>query len=315
MRRLAEGKPGKPGKRWPLLLTAVLALSGCTPVTEGPEGPSSDTTSGAVSAPEDPLREARANNRFRYVDPDFPDHPVVLDDPHGRESTGLFFDRSQTAVIAGPSDAAQLRAASIAVVSRAPMLNYTRDTHHRVVAEVERLGATHVLLVGDVQLAATSGARRVIRDPGTLEALGHLTARRFTERTVATPADIVPELAALDSGESILLVPAWDSLPEQPVDDDEQLPAFPAQSRRDARAAPVVLATAASPVVSVANARSYGADVTVLDDPDPAASLEAMQQVAGLSDGPLVALGSQFGSGARLAERIRMGEANFSSAP
>ncbi len=294
----------------PVLLTAALFLSGCAVGEEG---------AGLFSAPEavvtgagddDPLREARAANRFRYVDPDFPATPVVLEDSDGRGSAELFFGASQTAVVSGPSDAAQLRAASIAVANHAPMLVYTRETHPEIVAELEKLGASHILLVGDVQLAATSGNREVIRDPGTLDALGQLTARRFTEQTVDDPADMVPALAVLDPGESTLLVPTWDELPAEQTA-GERLPAFPAQSRRDARAAPVVIATAASPLVAVANARSYGADVTVLDDPDPAVSLESMNRVAGLADRPLIALGGQFGTAGQLAERIRAGEERF----
>lgn len=67
---------------------------------------------------------------------------------------------------------------------------------------------------------------------------------------------------------------------------------------------PVVLATPESPVVDVANARAYGADVTVLDYPDPRVSEDASKAVAGLADRPLVALGAQFGSAERLTGAI-----------
>ncbi|AGF72304.1 hypothetical protein [Corynebacterium halotolerans] len=291
-----------------LLFAAVLALGGCGVAGQGPDPTASPAT---ATTGEHPLREARAANQSRYVTPAFPDTPMVLDDPNGLETSRLFFEQSGTVVVAGPSDAAQLRAASIAVASHAPMLSYSDETHHPIVAEIERLGASRVLLVGDVQLATTSGSREVIRDPGTLEALDYLTARRFTGQTVPAPGDMVADLAALEPGGSVLLVPAWEQLPEIPAE-EANLPAFPAQSRRDARAAPVVIATAASPVVSVANARSYGADVSVLPDPDPASSLASMKTVAGLADRPLIALGGQFGSSEELVERIRAGEEKYS---
>lgn len=293
-----------------LLVVGMLALGACTtPQETGTATPAAGTTATETAAVADPLRQARAENLNRTVDERFPAEPLVLVDHAGLETSLLFFDDSATLIIADPSDAAQLRAASIAAVTHAPVLIYRAERRNALIAEVERLGAERILLTGDVPLATTTGARTVVRDPGTVEALGELTVLQFTERTVDRPENMVAEVAALDPAEPTLLVPGWEELQTRGSGRGSgRLPAFPAQSRRDAQAAPVIVATAATPVVSVANARSYGAGVRVLDGPDPGGSLESISQVAGLAEGPLIALGEQFGDAGVLSARIEAGE-------
>lgn len=296
-----------------LLVVGLLAVGACTVPQEQSPTPA-PTPATETNAPADPLRQARADNRNRTVDERFPAEPLVLADHEGLETIRLFFDDSGTLIIADPSDAAQLRAASIAAVAHAPMLTYRPEIRDALLVEIDRLGADRILLIGDVPLATTTGSRMVVRDPGTVEALGELTVLEFAERTVDRREDMVAEVAALDPAEPTLLVPAWDELrTRESGRDSGRLPAFPAQSRRDAQAAPVIVATAATPVVSVANARSYGAGVRVLADPDPGRSVESMSQVAGLAEGPLLALGEQFGDAGVLAARIEAGEERLRS--
>ena len=88
----------------------------------------------------------------------------------------------------------------------------------------------------------------------------------------------------------------------------EDVKAFPAQSPRDGGQSPVVLASPDSSIPAVATARAFGADVNVLSFPDPRVTHESMEKVAGLSEGPVVALGSQFGDADTLRGAIKMGE-------
>ena len=144
--------------------------------------------------------EARAANRGRNVSEQFGQQPQVVADDAGTgvASSELFFPSSDTLVISGPSDAAQLRAASIGVVSHAPVLRFVPGQSEQIMAELDRLGATTVLTVGDVDLPATGEDVEVFADDGSMEALGEITAKEFEEQTVATPEEMVEATAALD---------------------------------------------------------------------------------------------------------------------
>lgn len=255
-------------------------------------------------------REARAANRNRNVAPEFGQGPQVVSDAGntGLETSRLFFEDSETLVVSGPSDAAQLRAASIAVVSHAPVVRHTPEQQEEILAEIDRLGASRVLTVGEVDLPDLGDDIEVFADGGTTEDLADLTAKEFTEQPVSDYAEMAEATANLDPEQSILLVPEWEEFPATRDAGDEELPALPAQSRRDADAAPVIIASPATNTVDVANARSYGGEVRVMEYPDPRLNTETMEMVAGLSDQPLVALGEQFGDAELLAEKIRLGE-------
>lgn len=255
----------------------------------------------ANSEERDPLAAAIAVNESRHVATAFEEHPVVLDDEKGLTSLRYFFPNSETLVLSDASVEAQLRAASIAVAAHAPMLVYDPARRQEILTEIERLKTYTVLTVGDVALARASGRVRVYRDPGGLGALGEMTAVRFTDQPVDAPADAATAVAQLDPQHPAWLHATW----ADPV----VLPGavarpFPIMSRRDAQMAPVVVATPESSIASVANARSFGARVTMVDDPDPRNSDQTLFAMAGLAQLPMVALGSQFGDENELPEKI-----------
>lgn len=256
-----------------------------------------------------PYAEARAANISRNVASEFGEAPQVLDDESGSgiASSELFFPSSETLVVSGPSDAEQLRAASIAVVSHAPVLRYTPEQEDAIVAEAERLGANRILTVGEVELPAIEGAE-IFADDGSEEGLGEITALQFTEQTVASPEEMAAATANLDPGATTLLTAAWEEYPDTRAEDADEVPSLPAGSRRDADASPVIIASPESSTIEVANARSYGGEVRMMDYPDPRLNTETMEMVAGLADQPLVALGGQFGDAELLAEKIQLGE-------
>lgn len=265
----------------------------------------------AACAPEaqlSPLERAKGVNQSKHVAQQFADQPEVVDDVLGIKTTRLFFPTSETLILSDATVEAQLRAASIAVATNAPMMVYDPSRHAEYVQMIASMRTVTVLTVGDVSVAPSSGAVRVRRDPGGLRALGEMTALRFSERAVDDPVDAVPEVAAQYQREPTWLRAAWADPVVLPGAKPEPLPI---QSRRDANMAPRVVATWESSIPSVANARSYGASVTVVPLPDPRKSQETLFAMAGLSELPLVALGSQFGTSDELAQRIREAEAAY----
>lgn len=255
-----------------------------------------------------PLERARGVNQSKHVGKLFAGEPEVVDDVLGIKTTRLFFPTSETLVLSDTSVEAQLRAASIAVTTNAPMMVYDPARHAEYVQMIADMRTVNVLTVGDVAIAPSKGAVSVRRDPGGLRALEQMTALRYRERTVATPQEAVREVSDLHQREPLWLRAQWADPAVLPASNPEP---FPIQSRRDANMAPRVVATWESSIPSVANARSYGADVTVVPLADPRKSEQTLFAMAGLAERPLVALGGQFGTSEELVGRIREAEAAF----
>lgn len=271
-----------------------------------------------TSTPELSLEEARANNDSRLVAEHFRQPIRVLHDKSGLESVAMFFDSSDTMIIAEDSPAAQLRGASLAISQHAPMLTYDKSLHRDIISMVENLGVKRAVTIGDVSIASTDGEYLVFKDPMTEKSLGELTAFDYDTRVVGDKNEAVRAVAALEPQERIELVPGWGS--DQEVDElsereeSAKVPALPAQSRRDGQMAPVIVATPNTSLVSVANARSYGGNVKVLDSGNPTDSKESFKQVVGLGQGPLIALGEDFVSSRELTARIADAEEKFAKA-
>lgn len=240
----------------------------------------------------------------------FEEHPVVIDGERGMESLRYFFTASETLVVTDATLEAQLRGASIAVAAHAPMLVYSPGHRQEILREIEKLKTHTVLTVGDVSLARTSGRVRVYRDPGGMAALGAMTAERFNTHVVERPEDAAAAVAGLDPNKPTWLRAGWADPVVMP---GAEAKPFPISSRRDAQMAPVVVATSESPIADVANARSFGAAVTVVDDPDPRESEQGLFAMAGLAELPLVALGGQFGTSEGLSSRIMQAEEYYSA--
>ncbi len=310
------------------LLVAALPAAGCfstphpTPTTSTGAPISTDDAQADTGINPD-LIAARNTNLNRHVSPDFPNHPIVLPD---RDLTGVdasqhFFTTSETLVVTSNDPTSQLRAASIAVISHAPMLTLTTTNRAAILNEIARLKTHTILIVGDIPHLPAQPGIDYITDPETPDALGKLTALQFVTRAITNQRHIPHAIADLDGDTAVELVPAWHTNTSttstisataapttRPTQAPTDLKAFPAQSRRDADTAPIVIATAASTIAGIATAKAFGATIRILDDPDPRYSLATMKQVAGLADQPLIALGAQFGTAAVLADRIRRGE-------
>ncbi|MDO4927743.1 MAG: hypothetical protein Q3976_01540 [Corynebacterium sp.] len=289
------------------IITVSIALVSCTS-----EDPADIATTQPTSV--NSLTEARRENLSHNVNDTFPDHPVVLSDDSetGAATAEYFFDKSDTLIIAEDTLAAQLRAASIAVVTHAPMLTMTEQGRATVISELERLGASYVLLVGNVSLAQADGDVRVIQDPGTADSLSDLTALEFKNYDIEVPAAVVPTLASLDPNEYVELTASWAPETAEAKDvekAEENLSVFPVQSRRDADTAPYVVASYTSRIADIATARSFGAQVRVMSYPDPRYAADDLLQVVGLEDHSVAALGADFGTDESFAQRIAMATA------
>ncbi|APT88976.1 hypothetical protein CFRA_06600 [Corynebacterium frankenforstense DSM 45800] len=321
---------------------AAIAATVLTSCSDSGEGDGSDTAAATSAAS---VEEAAEQNRDREVDERFGDRPQVLADASGTgvESSALFFDSSESVVLAGPDVADQLRAASAAVAAHAPLLEVTPETAGEVADEIERLGASIAVTFGDVKAPDVEGLT-VVRAPAGEDGLEQLTSLSFERTEVPADKGAVRALAEFDAENPQELAPgaglenpapaeaapaegeapaadgAEGSPDAQPAEDKDENKdksggeaeqsgesgdaegALPVSTPRENP--PVVLATPESPAVDVANARAYGADVYVMDYPDPRVSEEASKAVAGLADRPLVALGAQFGSAERLTGAI-----------
>ena len=261
--------------------------------------------------PADPYDSAKAVNESRHVAERFEERPVVIDDTQGIATLRYFFPKSETLIVSDATVEAQLRAASIAVAAHAPMIVYDPARHQEISHEVERLSTYTVLTVGDVAMARTSGRVRVYRDPGSAEALGDMTSVRFDEQEIADPSNAAAAVAALDPNQPTWLKAAWAQPKVMP---GAEAKPFPMLSRRDAQMAPVVVATPQSSIAAIANARSFGADVTLVSNPDPRESEQTLFTMAGLAQAPLVALGEQFGSSDELSAKIMQAEESYLAA-
>lgn len=287
----------------------TLGLASCAATDDASDGTTEASTSIAAQQEDNrPYAEARAVNVSRAVSEAFPGEPTVITDAgfSGVSASEMFFDKSDTVVVSGPGIAQELRAASIGVVSHAPVLHAPGNNDEEILAEIERLGANTVLIVGDALKDFKDDTMTIIQDRGTEEALAQLTALQFEEQSIGDISEVVQATAELQPENQTLLVPSWEKVPTTTGED--KLPAFPAQSARDGEVAPIVLATAESGISAVATARAYGASIRFMDHHDPRLNAEHMEMVAGLADKPLLALGEQFGTGEQLAAKIERGE-------
>lgn len=285
-------------------LVAGALVAGCAGHRDHVAVPAGITT----MAPADiDLEGAASQNQGRLVSDSFSGGIRVLDDAWGLGAVEAFYPDSDSLIIAQATDAAQLRAASLAVGQHVPMVTYDDSVRSSIIALVDVLGVTRILLVGEVPLAETSGSLQVIQDPGTNAAMGELTAFQPTSQVVGRPDRMVQAVAGLDPAAHTELKAAWEPTAQIDVREGKRVAALPAQSPRDGQMAPIIVATPDAPVAAVATAKAYGGQVRVMATGDPTETKASFAMVAGLADGPLVALGKEFGDVHLLSDRIRQG--------
>jgi hypothetical protein len=203
------------------------------------------------------------------------------------------------------------------------------DGRAAVQEELSRLGTEAVLAVGPAAAGSVTGpagdpagdasdlAVSVVSPPGPASdgyaGLEDIAAVPLGEPSptpvagaVAAVAALAPDAPAVPVVEPRSAPPPAPGSPSAPatVDAPADGPPLPATSP-GARAAGTVVLAAGAPewLAAVATARAAGADVVVLDEPDPRTSPEAIAALA-TADGPTVALGDAFGAPDLLTRRL-----------
>ena len=287
------------------VLVASLALAACgTPVTESKlvRRGLSDLDESEID-----LSKAKAENQNRLIDPKFDGKLVIVNDPIGIEASRLFFEDSDSLVLFAPDDKSILRAATLAVNQHLPAVQYDDARRLEIHKLLTDLGVSRLVVVGDVPWTKTSGEFSVIKDPGTHKALGEFTAFQYGSKVVASPEQMVKDIARLDKTPQMELRPAWVPYEGELDAGEEKSQPIPAQSRRDGQMAPNIVATKDSPIANVITAAAYGGRVLVVPTAGPLADKHSMAAVAGLEDGALVALGPEFGRVKEFKAKIKQG--------
>lgn len=213
---------------------------------------------------------------------------VIADaDGTGVDASQRFFESSDVLVVSAPAPADQLRAASLAVAAGAPMITTSATD---LAGELDRLGARTVVTVGEV-----TGL------PGDIEIIdGAATDREVTAQAVPAQEETVAAVAGLDPADPTLLTAGWE---EPAATETAGLPEL--EHAEHPLEMPPVLATPDTGIAAVATARAAGADVEVLDVPDPRITSESMALV---TDQDVLALGQQFGTDEEFAVLVDLAE-------
>ncbi|KAA8722928.1 hypothetical protein F4V60_05310 [Corynebacterium flavescens] len=285
------------------MLVLAAALSACSGIGGSEKLVSPSITS--LPDSEIDLEKARAENTHRLVDPKFENQIEVIEDSTGIESARTFFSNTRTLIVAEDRDSALLRAASLAVSQRVPVVVYSDEDRGAIMQLVRDLEVEQVVTVGKVSWAEAEGSLEVVHDPGTTAAMGQFTAFQFTSKVVASPSQMVEAVAQLDTDEKTELKAAWEPLLRS--DEERTMPAIEGQSRRDSQMAPNMIATAATPLANVINANAYGGSVLVMPNSELMASKASAAMVIGLEHGSLIALGPEFGRPEEISEKISRG--------
>ncbi|MFS4506490.1 hypothetical protein ACMA46_09675 [Clavibacter sp. Sh2141] len=213
--------------------------------------------------------------------------------------SGSLFRSAPVAVLAPSGDpAAQELGAEAAVALGAPLI----VAGSGALPEIQRLGSSGVLAVGDLAEDATAGlpeTTTVVRADHAAD-VARATGADVADAAGADPAAAVTRVAGL-------AVPVADASPA-PSPSVPAGDALPPTAPADALAGTHALATdAPSSLAAVATARAAGVGVTVVPDaaPDPRASADAVAAVHEAGATRTIAVGAAYADDASLEGRIR----------
>jgi hypothetical protein len=226
------------------------------------------------------------------------DRVAVDADGSGVETTRLLVESAPVVVVAAPDEAAQARAASVAVGLRAPMLTAVDGGDDALSEELDRVGAERVLRVGEVAFTPDDG--EVVDAPTGRSGLEELTGITF-DSELEVPADRIDDVTVHQApGSPSLMVSGEVTAGGEPAAGVEAFSAGgPAWTADEA---PRVLVYDRTPVAAVATAVASGAAVSHLRIPDPrvdGGSVDAVEDADAV-----VALGPGWGTEQDLADRV-----------
>ncbi|QXG75479.1 hypothetical protein KUM42_16905 [Modestobacter sp. L9-4] len=284
---------------------ALALLAGCTGGGEPAAGDAAASSSGTTAEPAAVVTAAPAASRTLVPDAD-PAAAAV-------SASRAVFRSSPVAVVAGPDDdAGQLLGAVAAVGLGVPLLLGGSDA---VGAELDRLGVTSVLAVGEDAALPAGEDAQVVAVPADAGAVAQATGLELGAGQSVQPADRAAAVAALgpdslpalaagadpssadpsaapsSAGSSSSDAPSSSAAPSSaaPAADPGRLPGV----RRAAPLADVVVLASGSAdsLAGIATARAAGADVLLTGGTaDPRGSAEVVDRLAGKPS--LVVLGA-----------------------
>jgi hypothetical protein len=205
------------------------------------------------------------------------------------EASATLFERSPVAVLTDAER--QLPAASIAVTLGVPVLDSATDAAV-LDAELDRLGAEHVVLLGAEPEGALDGVTIVGAEP-TPEGLNRALGVAFDLSEVPADASAAEAVAALDREAPNLLISDGRTPADGGTAPDGSLPAL--QPAKPADGLVALAVDDPSVLLGVATARAAGAEVLLLppEHPNPQAFPEAIEFLAERPDAHVVTLGPQ----------------------
>ena len=268
--------------RLPTVLLGVLLVAGCT---------SSPSSSGASTDADEPAGQVATST------PDGDTSLIAEVDPVASavSTSRALFDASPVAVLADADDpAAQLLGASAAVGLGVPLLlTRGRGAADLLGPELERLGVTSVLAVGDVDPAVAGEEREVSRVDADAGAVAAATGLELADADPVPTDGQVAAVAGLDPDAPAALVPDGATAVEDPAGEQDVLPEV---ERADPLTDTVVLASGSpESVAGVATARAAGAEVLLTGgQTDPRASADVVQRLGADRPASVVALGADF---------------------
>jgi hypothetical protein len=239
-----------------------------------------------------------------------PDSPLTLvadADPVASavSASRALFDRSAVAVVAGEGDGAgELLGSSAAVGLGVPLLVEPVDggAGDVVGAELDRLGATTVLTVGEAGAEATwsaDGGREVVTVPADAAAVEAATGLDLAEADPVAADGGPAAVAALNPADPTALRPvdvggSGSSTAEDGSEDGDAT--VPAVDRGDPLTGTLVLASGSpESLAGIATARAAGADVRLTaGQTDPRGSAEVSTALQQNRPGTVLALGADF---------------------
>lgn len=217
-----------------------------------------------------------------------------------------FFDSATIVILASPDLNSQLRAASLAMVLGLPALLTETDGNADAgaVAELERLGATTVLLVGDAlvpELSADSQQLRAVTAPDSVDQLQVVVNVDLDEPRTIVPGAEVTALAEATTFTEILDYP--DQVDDDGDSDLADLPGLPPYLATDRVDDVMVVATGESDqMVAIGNVRAAGAEVSVTSNGDISTDVDLINGFAAMQPRIVAGVG-EVGSLAALSYR------------
>lgn len=246
----------------------------------------------------------------------------AADDAVALATSRTLYAQAPVVVLATAADVpGQLAGASAAVAWGVPVLLTGGAADAEVAAELERLSAQAVLLVGAA--TAPDGTDAVALPVGEAvgSALAEATGLRFGEERVVEAGHELAAVAALGRPATAVLTVAGAASGATPGGDPDAGPtstasptATPSPTQEPTPRLPQVSPPAPTAVTTVltdgnpahlaavATARAAGLPVHVVPGGDPRVSATTVQALAGV--GPVLALGASFGSQEVLAQRL-----------